>query len=86
MSPNSFLTIFIIPKCDVEQLKRLAVFMLIETETVSATVGGQLKLASVTLDQGFQQLNEKDIQSIIRESQPRFAKYRRILLDSLRSL
>ena len=77
---------FYYSEMDVEQLKRLAVFMLIETETVSATVGGQLKLASVTLDQGFQLLNEKDIQNIIRENQPRFAKYRRILLDNLRSL
>ncbi len=69
---------------DVEQLKRLAVFMLIETETVSTTVGGQLKLATVTLDQGFQLLNEKDIQNIIRENQPRFAKYHKMLLDNLR--
>jgi len=77
---------FYYSEMDIEQLKRLAVFMLIETETVSTTVGGQLKLATVTLDQGFQLLNEKDIQSIIKESQPRFAKYRRILLDNLRSV
>lgn len=77
---------FYYSEMDIEQLKRLAVFMLIETETVSATVGGQLKLATVTLEQGFQLLHEKDIQNIIRENQPRFAKYRRILLDNLRSL
>ena len=77
---------FYYPEMDIEQLKRLAVFMLIETETVSTTVGGQLKLATVTLDQGFQLLNENDIQAIIKESQPRFSKYRRILLDNLRSI
>ena len=77
---------FYYSEMDVEQLKRLAVFMLIETETVSISVGGQLKLATVTLDQGFQLLNEKNIQSIIRENQPRFAKYRRVLLDNLRSI
>ena len=77
---------FYYSEMDIEQLKRLAVFMLIETETVSTTVGGQLKLATVTLDQGFQLLNENDIQAIIKESQPRFSKYRRILLDNLRSI
>jgi len=69
---------------DVAQLKRLAAFMLIETETVSPSVGGQLKLATVTLQGGFQQLNEKDVQQLITENQPRFAKYRRTLLDNLR--
>jgi len=69
---------------DVAQLKRLAAFMLIETETVSPSVGGQLKLAIVTLQGGFQQLNEKDVQQLITENQPRFAKYRRTLLDNLR--
>ena len=77
---------FYYSEMSIEQLKRLAVFMLIETETVSTTVGGQLKLATVTLDQGFQLLNENDIQAIIKENQPRFSKYRRILLDNLRSI
>lgn len=70
---------------DVEQLKRLAVFMLIETETIAQSVGGRLKIATVTLEGGFQQLNEKEIQELICENQPRFAKYRRILLDNLRT-
>lgn len=77
---------FYYPEMDISQLKRLAAFMLIETETVSPSVGGQLKLATVTLQGGFQQLNEKDIQQLISENQPRFAKYRRILLDNLRTI
>lgn len=77
---------FYYPEMDVSQLKRLAAFMLIETETASPSVGGQLKLATVTLRGGFQQLNENDIQELINENQPRFAKYRRILLDNLRSI
>lgn len=75
---------FYYSEMDVEQLKRLAVFMLIETETISTSVGGQLKLATVTLESGFQRLNEKDIQDLICECQPRFANYRRILLERLR--
>ncbi len=75
---------FYYPEMDVEQLKRLAVFMLIETETISTSVGGQLKLATVTLEGGFQRLNEADIQILIRENQLRFAKYRRTLIDNLR--
>lgn len=74
---------FYYPEMDVEQLKRLATFMLIETETASPSVGGRLKLATVTLQEGFQQLNEKDIQFLICENQPRFAKFRRLLLDNL---
>lgn len=76
---------FYYQEMDVEQLKRLAVFMLIETETISASVGGRLKIATVTLEGGFQQLNEKEIQDLICENQTRFAKYRRILLENLRS-
>ncbi len=76
---------FYYSEMDVEQLKRLAVFMLIETETISPSVGGRLKLATVTLEEGFQQLNEFQIQKIIRENQIKFAKYRRVLIDNLRS-
>lgn len=75
---------FYYKEMDVEQLKRLAVFMLIETETISTTVGGRLKIATVTLENGFQLLNEQEIQDIICENQHRFAEFRRILLDKLR--
>ncbi len=78
-------THFYYPEMDVEQLKKLAAFLLIETETVSTSVGGQQKLATVTLRGGFQQLNEKEIEVLINENQSRFAKYRRILLENLRS-
>ena len=77
---------FYYPEMDIEQLKRLAAFMLIETETVSASVGGRLKLATVTLEGGFQQLNERDVQKLVSENQPRFAKFRRVLLDNLRTI
>ena len=67
---------FYYPEMDVEQLKRLASFMLIETGVISSTVGGRSKIATVTLENGFQLLHDKDIQYIITENQPRFAKYR----------
>lgn len=76
---------FYYQEMDVELLKRLASFMLIETGVVSTSVGGRLKIATVTLENGFQLLNEKEIQKIISENQCRFAKYRRVLLDNLRS-
>lgn len=69
---------------NVEQLKRLAVFMLVETEMTSNTVGGQLQIATVTIANGFQRLNEQEIGALINENQPRFAKFRRILMDNLR--
>lgn len=75
---------FYYPQMDVEQLKRLAIFLLIETETVSDSVGGRLKIATVTLDNGFQFLSEGDVQDLVHEGQPRFAGYRRALLENLR--
>jgi hypothetical protein len=68
---------------DIEQLKRLAVFILVETEMISPTVGGPFQLATVTLEDGFQRLGEKDIQDLICENQERFAEFRKILLDLL---
>lgn len=68
---------------NVEQLKRLAVFMLVETEMISPTVGGPLQIATVTLENGFQRLSEKDVQDLINGNQRRFAEFRRILLDKL---
>lgn len=75
---------FYYSEMSVEQLKKLAVFMLIETETVSPTVGGQLKIATVTLEGGFQQISEDEIQRTISENQFRFSKYRRVLMSNLR--
>jgi len=72
------------PEMNVEQLRRLAVFMLIETEKISSTVGGQLQIATVTLDRGFQRVSEKEISDIIHENQPLFAKFRKILLENFR--
>ena len=70
---------------NVEQLKLLAIFMLLETSTVSATVGGSPKIATLTSDSGLQFLNEKEIKDLIAENQSRFAKYNKILLEHLRS-
>ncbi len=69
---------------NVELLKRLAVFMFVETANVSPTVGGQLQLATVTLENGFQRLHEREIQNLMNENQPRFSKFQRILLNYLR--
>lgn len=67
----------------VEQLVDFAVLVLLETETVEDSVGGPIQLATVTLDKGFQRLHEEDLRPIIRRSQPRISKMRRVLLDSL---
>ena len=72
------------PEMTVEQLKRLGVFLLVETEIVSPSVGGQVQMATVALESGFQRLNEKEVQEIIDENQWRFAEFRKILLDELR--
>jgi hypothetical protein len=50
---------------------------------ISPTVGGPMQIATVTLENGFQRLGEKDVQHLIDENQPRFAEFRRILLDRL---
>jgi hypothetical protein len=68
---------------NVEQLKRLAVFLLVETEMISPGVGGPFQIATVTLENGFQRLSEKEVRDLINESQPKFAEFRRILLDKL---
>jgi 20S proteasome alpha/beta subunit len=68
---------------NVDQLKRLAVFLLVETEMISPSVGGPLQIATVTLENGFQRLSEKDVRDLIDENQARFADFRRILLDKL---
>jgi len=72
------------PEMTVRQLTRLAVFQLVETETISQTVGGPLQVATVTLESGFQKLSEREVDEIIEENQPRFAEFRNILLDELR--
>ncbi len=72
---------FYYPEMDVEQLKRLAVFFLVETEIVEPTVGGPFQVAVVTLEHGFQRLSEKEVRQLITENQLRFAKFRRVLFD-----
>jgi hypothetical protein len=57
--------------------------LLVETEMISPTVGGPLQIATVTLENGFQRLSEKDVQDLINGNQRRFAEFRRILLDKL---
>jgi len=68
---------------NVDQLKRLAVFLLVETEMISTCVGGPFQIATITLETGFQKLGEKDIQVLINENQSRFANLRRVFLDKL---
>lgn len=75
------LSVLYYPEMDVEQLKRLAVFFLVETEIVSPTVGGPLQIATVTLENGFQRLSEQELRKLIRENQFRFAEFRHTLMD-----
>jgi hypothetical protein len=64
-------------------VERLAVFLLIETETIVRGVGGPLQIATVTLENGFQRVSESEIQTLINENQSRFAAFHRVLLDVL---
>lgn len=68
---------------NVEQLKSLAVFFLTETEMATSSVGGQFKIATVTLENGFQRLNDSEIQEINSKNQPRYAKFRKTLLEHI---
>lgn len=68
---------------NVDELKRLAVFLLVETEMISTSVGGPFQIATITLETGFQKLGEKDIQVLINENQSRFANLKRVFLDKL---
>lgn len=75
--------LFYYQEMNVEQLKSLAVFFLTETEMATPTVGGQFKIATVTLENGFQRLSDSEIQEINSQNQHRYAKFRKALLEHL---
>ena len=73
---------FYYPQTGMEQLGRIAAFPLIETETVSDTVGGPPKIATVTLEGGLR-LRERDVRRLICENRPRLARHRRAMIGRL---
>jgi 20S proteasome alpha/beta subunit len=76
---------FYYSEMNVQQLTKLAVFMLIETEMVTPSVGGRFQIAKVTVDQGLEFLSEQDVQGIINSSQNNFSEYRKQILNNLRT-
>lgn len=81
--PQFLVNNFYYPEMTVEQLKRLSIFLLVETAIISKNVGGQFHIGTITSENGFQQLSKKDIQQLFNENQSRFAQFRRFLLDAL---
>jgi len=69
------------PEMTVEQLKPLAVFFMLETMSIEATVGGPIQLATVTLRTGFQRVTEDEIEALVTACQPKIQRLRRILLE-----
>jgi len=68
------------PEMMVEQLKQLAVFLMLETMSAEITVGGPIQLATVTLRNGFQRITEEEIHELIRTCQPKIQTTRKLLL------
>jgi len=65
----------------VDQLKELAVFLMLETMSVEPTVGGPIQAATVTLRNGFQRVSEDEIDQLIRRCQPRVQAFRKQLIS-----
>jgi 20S proteasome alpha/beta subunit len=71
------------PEMSVAQLKKLAVFCLIETSAVESTVGGPIQMATITLAEGFKRIYEQEIQQMLLDNQPRHARFRSLLRQHL---
>ncbi|MFQ5894559.1 MAG: hypothetical protein ACE5JJ_01895 [Nitrospinota bacterium] len=69
------------PEMMVDQLKELAVFLMLETMTVEATVGGPIQAATVTLRNGFERVSENGIYELMRSCRPKVQTFRKLLLD-----
>ena len=71
------------PEATVELLKDMAVFVIAETMSVHADVGGPMQLAIVDRAGGFQRLAEREIGQIITKNQTRFSRWRQIVQEAL---
>jgi 20S proteasome alpha/beta subunit len=49
---------------------KVAILMMILTSSFEASVGGSIHIATVTIDQGFDLLHEKDVAKLVNEVQP----------------
>jgi 20S proteasome alpha/beta subunit len=65
---------FFTEEATADSLKALAVFLLDATMTVEKTVGGAIRLATVTESKGFQWLQEEEIRRILESNRP-FLKF-----------
>ena len=65
----------------VDQLKELAVFLMLETISVEPTVGGPIQAATVTLRNAFQRLTEDEIEELIQACQPKVGIFRKLLRE-----
>jgi hypothetical protein len=55
----------------VHQALRTATILMVLTAAYEPTVGGPIHIATVTLQEGFTLLHERDVEGLIEEVQPR---------------
>lgn len=66
------------PEMTVDELAGLAIFLMAETMTVEATVGGPIQMATITQTAGFQRVHYQDIVHMLQSQQKRFAHFNQI--------
>lgn len=69
------------PQMTVEQLKELAVILLLKTSSFNNTVGGPIQIATVSYEKGFKQLHPDEVHKLIEEVQPKIIRFRSNALD-----
>ncbi|MNB98937.1 hypothetical protein D3C75_462000 [compost metagenome] len=74
------------PQMTVEQLKKLAVVLLLETTSYNDTVGGPIQIATVSYEKGFRQLSQDEVNDLIEKVQPNIINFRGIALKTFNEL
>lgn len=70
------------PGMSVRQGRKIAAILLILTSTFEPTVGGPIHLATVTIEEGFTLLHEREVASIVEEIQPLLLTFKSAWLDA----
>ncbi len=74
------------PEMTVDEVAELCAILLAETMVVEPTVGGDMELAVVTREKGFENLHAEEVAALLRAAQSRFAAinsiYRNVVLGS----
>lgn len=70
------------PGMSVRQGRKMAAMLLILTSIFEPTVGGPVHLATVTIEEGFTLLHEREVASIVEEVQPLLLTFKNAWLDA----